>query len=698
MASSARGGKKGLETGTLIGIGAEDRVNVLTPIYLNSSTSVSAGLNKRSQRVSGRHSKSTASAKCSQPISITAPPIPFFPSTFEANSMNQNHSIDTRGSSVHPELDMDDGDEPLSPVPSAADDHLGDGSGGKAAGKSGRKKSAPGSQAARRDQNRIAQREFRLRKQQRIRDLEARVEILSEGQDEAYAQLRDVIRDLMDENTALRGLLRDLAGFIGEGIGGTLKPRTGWDPVKFREFCDRGETDTAYEGWLARKRGRGSVPQGAGVAGSEHADDEHDDPSGSRKRRRGTRKDSELDRPFGPSPVGASDMGSSDPVPSDISLPRPHLDGLDIDWSTTGLAIPQSNPNARSRKDLERPPSTSSAATNSTPFPDSFSSSFPGSNTSFPGQSQTATRHSPATTQGGPGGVNPSPGGGSMSSFPAISPQMSSTRTRLRHSIDTTPGADILPPLPSISTLGPPPLDVGSGGLSVGIGVGVNIGGSGQPGSLFQHPAPAYGAPPQISGSYGPTTSVGSGRPMSSGGPQQSVYYTIHPGGASGAAGTESQTLNPPPPVADDFGEADPQLREAGALIKYHIDNYRRSDNYHLPPSLRPTLTQRTVQHNGVIDGLIFPAMRDRAILLSGRFDLAECFADLMRAVIIHGDDVLAHGNWEISINWMKRYHFLVDETILSDSINPWRRKRGERELTMQDIQPSTSEYSESNK
>ncbi|KAH7344885.1 hypothetical protein B0J17DRAFT_637379 [Rhizoctonia solani] len=570
--------------------------------------------------------------------------------------MHQNSSSQIRESSAHPEVDFDDGDEPLSPVPSAADeqgDGIGTASGSKSGNKSGRKKSASNSQAARRDQNRIAQREFRLRKQQRIRDLEARVEILSEGQDEAYAQLRDIIRDLMDENTALRGLLRDVAGFVGEGLGGTLKPRTGWDPVKFREFCDRGETDTAYEGWLARKRARGVAVQG-GATGSEHADDDHDDPSGSRKRRRGLRKDSELDRPFGPSPMGASDLGSSDKVPSDVSLPRPHLDGLEIDWGTTGLAVPQSNPNARSRKDLERPSSTSSV-TNPSSFPDSFSSSFPGGSASFPGQPQTATRHSPSTTQGGSSGVNPSPGGGSLSSFPAISPQMSST-------------------------------------LGIGVGVGVNIGGSGQqPSSLFQPPATGYGVPPQLS-AYGPTT----GRPMSSGGSQQSMYYTLHPGGASNTTGAEPQTLNPPPPVSDDFGEADPQLREAGALIKYHIDNYRRSDNYHLPPSLRPTLTQRTVQHNGVIDGLIFPGMRDRAILLSGRFDLAECFADLMRAVIIHGDDVLAHANWEISLNWMKRYHFLVEESILNQSINPWRRKRGERELTMQDIQPS--DYSETNK
>jgi len=68
------------------------------------------------------------------------------------------------------------------------------------------------SQAARRDQNRIAQREFRLRKQQRvrchlftvksriaqilykIRDLEARVEILSGGKDEALGEMRNILK------------------------------------------------------------------------------------------------------------------------------------------------------------------------------------------------------------------------------------------------------------------------------------------------------------------------------------------------------------------------------------------------------------------------------------------------------------------------------------------------------------------------
>ncbi|KAG8218374.1 hypothetical protein J3R82DRAFT_3994 [Butyriboletus roseoflavus] len=89
-------------------------------------------------------------------------------------------------------------------------------------GKPGRKKN-PNSQAARRDQNRIAQREFRLRKQQRIRDLEARVELLSGSQDEAFTDLRAMLKDLMAENLTLRNLLKSVSGFIAEGGGGMIQ-------------------------------------------------------------------------------------------------------------------------------------------------------------------------------------------------------------------------------------------------------------------------------------------------------------------------------------------------------------------------------------------------------------------------------------------------------------------------------------------
>jgi len=41
----------------------------------------------------------------------------------------------------------------------------------------------------------------------------------------------------------------------------------------------------------------------------------------------------------------------------------------------------------------------------------------------------------------------------------------------------------------------------------------------------------------------------------------------------------------------------DPRKQDAFKLIHYHLDNYRRNPSYHLPPSLRPTLIQRTIPH-----------------------------------------------------------------------------------------------------
>ncbi|KAJ7904361.1 hypothetical protein B0H14DRAFT_3079243 [Mycena olivaceomarginata] len=118
-------------------------------------------------------------------------------------------------------------------------------------GKPGRKKN-PNSQAARRDQNRIAQREFRLRKQQKIRDLETR----------AVNDLKDMLKDLMEENQTLRTLLRSLGAFIGDGAGGLL-PKLGWDIADFNTFINRSETDTAWQGYQRRKKGsEASMPQG----------------------------------------------------------------------------------------------------------------------------------------------------------------------------------------------------------------------------------------------------------------------------------------------------------------------------------------------------------------------------------------------------------------------------------------------------
>lgn len=103
---------------------------------------------------------------------------------------------------------------------------------------------------ARRDQNRIAQREFRMRKQQHIRDLEARVAILSGDRDERQEVMSLLIRNLMNENAQLRKMVKNLAGFIGEGLA-TCLPRLGLTQESMDAFVNRAETEAAHEAYEA---------------------------------------------------------------------------------------------------------------------------------------------------------------------------------------------------------------------------------------------------------------------------------------------------------------------------------------------------------------------------------------------------------------------------------------------------------------
>jgi hypothetical protein len=94
-------------------------------------------------------------------------------------------------------------------------------------------------------------------------------------------------------------------------------------------------------------------------------------------------------------------------------------------------------------------------------------------------------------------------------------------------------------------------------------------------------------------------------------------------------------------------------------------------------------------------------------LLSSGRFDLVDCLFDYRTHVTIHGDDVLAHSNWEISETWLRKYgsvqehmhcvvpaltsdvcRFLIDQPTLSVS-NRWRRERGETELRLVELVPA---------
>ncbi|KAF8631282.1 hypothetical protein AX15_002608 [Amanita polypyramis BW_CC] len=385
---------------------------------------------------------------------------------------------------------------------------------GNVPGKPGRKKN-PNSQAARRDQNRIAQREFRLRKQQRIRDLEARVEILSGGKDEALSEMRSILKDLMAENHTLRGLLKSLGAFIGDGVGGLL-PKLGWDVSDFNNLIDRSETDTAWESYQRRKKTRQQPEPSPSTPVTA--------PSGQKRR-------------------------SDDDLSNPIKKPRVNMDS---ESERTQNGFPLVMP--------INPPLTANNMYPGAPTQDS--------NEIFSGLMR-GSAGSPMFMQ-------------SSSPNTASSPYGTSGSSLSNYQTSYVPGVNINiePSLPTMS---------------------------------FNPPT---AGPPAV----------------------QRVQGT-------------SQL--PPDQVEE---EDDQNKNEAYKLITYHLDNFKRNAGYCLPASLRPTLVQRTVPHESVIDRILHPELRDRMILLRGRYDLVDCLFDYRNAVTIHGDDVLAHSNWEISEKWLRQY------------------------------------------
>ncbi|KAF8640142.1 hypothetical protein AX17_001378 [Amanita inopinata Kibby_2008] len=415
-------------------------------------------------------------------------------------------------------------------------------------GKPGRKKN-PNSQAARRDQNRIAQREFRLRKQQRIRDLEARVEILSGGKDEALSEMRNILKDLMAENHTLRGLIKSLATFIGDGAGGLL-PKLGWNVSDFNNFINRSETDTAWESYQKRKKLQQQQPETSSSA-------------------------------------------------------------------TTSASAGQKRP--------------SEDDTNS------------------------------ASKKSRVSGENE--GDRAQNGYPLVMPMNA-------------------PPLATNSMYPTNHAQDGNGMFS-----SIIRGSSGS--SMFMRPSNTNPASPHygVSGSNlnnyqasyipGVNLSIESTLPM--------LSFNTPTTGTPAVQRVQPPNQLPTEPVEEDD---DQNKVEAYKLITYHLDNFKRNVNYCLPASLRPTLVQRTVPHESVIDRILHPDLRDRMILLRGRYDLVDCLFDYRNAVTIHGNDVLAHSNWEIDEKWLRQYGFLVDQATLN-ICNRWRRERGEAELRITDVAPT---------
>ncbi|CAI6088045.1 unnamed protein product [Clonostachys chloroleuca] len=138
--------------------------------------------------------------------------------------------------------------------------------------------------------------------------------------------------------------------------------------------------------------------------------------------------------------------------------------------------------------------------------------------------------------------------------------------------------------------------------------------------------------------------------------------------------------------------ERDLGLPEACALDDDSISpisdaNYVEQD---MPPSLRPTLLQRTVTHHPWIDLLPFPNMRDNLLLADDQYDeLALCTAILgcntdsggKTGMIVWGEAWNPAG-WEFTEEFIRQWAWTLkgcDEFLAST--NSWRQRRGKGAL-----------------
>lgn len=93
----------------------------------------------------------------------------------------------------------------------------------------------------------------------------------------------------MEENARLRALIRDLGGFMADGLGGPLLDKTGWTMSQFKDFINRADSDTAYEAFVKAKSGAVSVPpppSAGGVSSGMGMDPSHGEAEGSGRNKR----------------------------------------------------------------------------------------------------------------------------------------------------------------------------------------------------------------------------------------------------------------------------------------------------------------------------------------------------------------------------------------------------------------------------
>ncbi|CAO1633604.1 unnamed protein product [Parajaminaea phylloscopi] len=600
----------------------------------------------------------------------------------------------------------------------------------------------------RKAQNRIAQREFRQRKQQYVRALETRVELLSSDHDTQVDRLRHALRGLLAENNTLRSMLGSFARFIGEGLLGGPLQQNGMTRQQLIEIIHGRSEKTMTEEWqnwpgakecdaLRQLRQEANIPvdglpdarnnspgpgsgpgpgpstraraSPAGVGESSHADKAsagNDGSTGRGQRAPKSKGMSTSTRTSTPDTKSPAMMNTSGSVGRDgggggVSDPVSGPQTQDSVAAASALFPASASRTAATNADATRPPHLAQPATAMPTVGHSLGPSRSGGIVGgemgnafdFPGTEDAALMASlfGAHSFGAFGSAGALGSAGTSIFGSAAQPQ--------QHL-----GASTLPILQSSSA---PMSFAGFSPLTMSAGPPAAASEGTSPLQRYSSSDVSTRHPDNST----PTATTPSSHPTPTTAYQNSVQVFLQSlremdnrQDSVQHARTIAHRMNGlrasmvanaagPPGDAPALNGSQPQTEEemermTSACIQmcYHMTNYRRNASYRLPALLRPTDLQLGRSHDPLIDGIPFAGLRDALIGASERGDLDEILFHLMCATRIGEGDEMSETTWELDHSFLLRYPFLATKDAIA-ATNRWRKSVPKlRPLTAADI------------
>ncbi|PWN87695.1 hypothetical protein FA10DRAFT_269009 [Acaromyces ingoldii] len=516
--------------------------------------------------------------------------------------------------------------------------------------------------AARKAQNRIAQREFRQRKQQYIRALEARVELLSSDHDTQVDRLRYALRGLLAENNQLRAFVNNLASFIGQaGLGGPLQ-RAGMSREELQSIIFGSSEKTMTESWqnwpgakecealrnirmesnlppeglpeslppnaatTAANKARAAESAAAASSAAAAKDDDSGSP-GSNKRKSSI---DEGPKKRGRKPKQAQALSSSSPSTTDQtrSLPSASSPAEQNQGEQPQRQQQQQQQHLQQQQLLQQQQQMVA-------FMQQQQQQAPPEQPYMQVLAQQLVRDPQVFSQyfaAGPDSLNLTNANGALAS---ASP-----------SLDGPAGQDSSALLASL------------------FGV--------QPMMPFSNGSPPFTTTPA-------KTTTRQGEP--------DEVRRLRALGLRVLASRKEKRKERGEPNEEAAAKADESALDRQQQIvmqlAYHMANYRRQPSYELPSMLKPSEIQQTRPHDPLLDIMPFVGLRQNCIAHQDRLDIDEMITVLLDNVQVHEGDAMDLAAWEIEPGFLFAYPSLIDSQTL-ESCNRWRRSRGQRDLTFE--------------